>query len=135
MEKTVKKDRPTFAKNVILKRFELSISAIKLAELADIPYPTLRDIEAGASGGRQATKEKIAKALKTTVDELNTPRIHANKDKASSVEQTKATLILELMQLLPALDERELRFIRDYALGGVESDDVLQTIDLKKRLP
>lgn len=73
MKKTGKYEKSTFAKNVIKLRNELGFSAIKFAEKAEIPYPTLRDIESGRTSGSTRNRKLIAKALNTTVDALNTP--------------------------------------------------------------
>lgn len=68
---TSKRVKSTFVKNVISLRAKRGWTAMELAEKADLSYPAIRDIEAGINEGRQATKEKIARALDTTVDALN----------------------------------------------------------------
>lgn len=74
MAKSKENKKNTFAINMVARRVSLGFkSAESFSEFAEIPHPTVRDIEAGISAGSAATKAKIAKALKTTVDELNTP--------------------------------------------------------------
>jgi DNA-binding XRE family transcriptional regulator len=76
LKKTKKttKQKSILARNIIQGRERLGMSAEEFAELAGIPYPTLRDIEADISGGRQSTKEKIAKALGVGVEDLYVSR-------------------------------------------------------------
>lgn len=63
MKKIGKKPKPIFAKNIVSMRKSLGWNAHELAEKAGIPYPTLRDIEAGYNHGREETRAAIAKAL------------------------------------------------------------------------
>lgn len=70
MKKTKKAEKPAFAKNIVLRRKALGWSATVLAEKAEIPYPTLRDIEAGYNAGKEVTKNKIAKALGASISDL-----------------------------------------------------------------
>lgn len=70
MEKPGKNKKPALAKNIIRRRRALAWSALKLSEKAEMPYPTLRDIEAGVSGGRPENLRKIAKALGCKVSDL-----------------------------------------------------------------
>lgn len=73
LKTTKKKPKSVLAKNIIDGRNRLGLSAEKFAELAKIPYPTLRDVEAGMSGGRPATLKKIATALNCEPWELSKP--------------------------------------------------------------
>lgn len=71
MEKPDKKEKPLLAKNIVARRKALGWkNANILAEKAKIPYGTLRDIEAGYSGGQPDTREAIAKALGCSVNDL-----------------------------------------------------------------
>lgn len=63
MKKTRKKEKTVFGRNVSEIRKTLGLSGHALAEKAGIPYPTLRDIEAGYNAGRESTKAAIVKAL------------------------------------------------------------------------
>jgi transcriptional regulator with XRE-family HTH domain len=65
-----KKEKPALAKNIIARREARGWNAETLAEKADVPYPTLRDIEAGISRGRPNTIEAISIALKCKADDL-----------------------------------------------------------------
>lgn len=67
---SIKKEKSTFAKNVVARRKALGWGADDLADNAKIGLQTVREIEAGISGGWQSTKEKIAKALGCTVEDL-----------------------------------------------------------------
>lgn len=49
---TKKNQKSSFAKNIILRRFDMGLSGEKFAEFVGIPYGTIRDIEAGISKGR-----------------------------------------------------------------------------------
>ena len=71
LKKSDKKAKPLFAKNIISRRKALGWNAHELAEEAKIPYPTLRDIEAGYSNGREDTRASIAKALKCSMADLH----------------------------------------------------------------
>ena len=51
-------------------RKSLGWNAHELAEKAGIPYPTLRDIEAGYNHGREETRAAIAAALGCTMADL-----------------------------------------------------------------
>jgi transcriptional regulator with XRE-family HTH domain len=68
--KTTKKVKPPFAQNIQERRRLLGWNAHTLAEKAGIPYPTLRDIEAGYNAGREETKSAIAKALSCSLADL-----------------------------------------------------------------
>lgn len=71
MEKTKKNEQTFLADNIVSLRTALGYrSAESFAEHAGLPYPTLRDIEAGISAGRPATIQKIASALGCTMDDL-----------------------------------------------------------------
>ena len=100
MKKTKKNEKSIFAKNLILQRFDMGMSGEKFAEYLEIPYGTLRDIEAGISGERMSTKHKIAKKLNTTVERLesSTPAQDAGKN----------DLLAALVSILPTLNESQL---------------------------
>jgi transcriptional regulator with XRE-family HTH domain len=70
MARPSKREKPVFAINIVAKRKARGWNAHNLAEKARIPYPTLRDIEAGINAGREETKEAIARALECSVSEL-----------------------------------------------------------------
>lgn len=114
MEKPRKYERSTFAKNVVLKRYDLNISAMKLAEKAKMPYPTLRDIESGRTNGSARNKEKIAKALGATVDELNTPK---SAPATPSPSKERSDTIVSIVADLPALNDNQLRAVRQLISG------------------
>lgn len=65
-----KREKPQWVKNFILKRKSKGWKAKQLAEQARIPYPTLRDIESGKSGGLEINKQAIAKALGWSMAEM-----------------------------------------------------------------
>lgn len=65
-----RKQKPIFARNVVAHRKRLKLSGQALAEKAKIPYPTLRDIEAGYNHGREETRTAIAGALGVTMADL-----------------------------------------------------------------
>jgi transcriptional regulator with XRE-family HTH domain len=65
-----KKEKPPFARNLILRRKALGWNAHVLAEKARIPYPTLRNIEAGYVDGRRDNQEAIAAALGCSMADL-----------------------------------------------------------------
>ncbi len=99
VEKTKKKPKSDLADNIVSRRIALGYrSAEDFAEVAQVPYPTLRDIEAGISKGRIPTIQKIAGALGCTIDDLHS--VPARK--ASSA------LVSEAVQILTTLDEPEL---------------------------
>jgi transcriptional regulator with XRE-family HTH domain len=86
VNKTSKYQKSIFVKNLISGRKKLGMSAEEFAEFADIKYPTLRDIEHGSSPGSARTKEKIAQALGTTVDNLNIPAVApATSERADTI--------------------------------------------------
>lgn len=74
MGKSKENRKSTFAINMVARRIAMGFqNAQDFAAHADMPYPTVRDIEAGISNGSRKTRAKIAASLKCTVDELNTP--------------------------------------------------------------
>lgn len=113
MEKTRKNKSSFLAANIVSRRIALGFrSAEDFAEVAEIPYPTLRDIEAGYSMGRPATIQKIARAMNCTMDELY------KGPKQSALEQSGISAsIREIVDILTAFDEHEvmdlLELIRD----------------------
>lgn len=58
------------AENMVRRRKALKWSAERLSQEADLPYPTVRNIEAGVSFGRPKSLGAIAKALKCKVSDL-----------------------------------------------------------------
>jgi hypothetical protein len=57
--------------NIVSRQKFLGIPSVeRLAELAELPYPTVRDIVAGTSEGGYEKREKIARALQWTVADL-----------------------------------------------------------------
>ena len=130
MVKTKKYQKSTFAINAIEERKKLGMSGIAFAEFAKISHSTLADIEAGMSGGSPTTKRKIAEALKTTVDELNTPRALATS------AGNKADLLTRLYAIAPTLDESKLRSIvlsAERLAHGPASDSALVSDKLKDK--
>lgn len=95
--------KSTFAINLIKGRKTLGMSALEFSEFAGIPYPTLRDLEVGRTSGRTKTLQKIAHALNTTVDALNTPQ-------APAIEG-KLDLIMGVISALKGLDESQLGIV------------------------
>lgn len=91
----------------------MGLSGERFAEFLEIPYGTLRDIEAGASSGRASTKIKIARKLKTTVEELDGP----TKGELSVAADSSQSLLGAIVSLLPALNEPQLRNILSIAEG------------------
>jgi transcriptional regulator with XRE-family HTH domain len=65
-----KKKKTILAENVSRLRKQKGWTAEVLAEKAGIPYPTLRDIEAGISNGRANTVLNIASALGIDANQL-----------------------------------------------------------------
>lgn len=109
MKKTKKNEKTNLAKNLILARFNLGMSGERFAEYLEIPYGTLRDIEAGISGGRMSTKLKIAQKLNTTVDALEGPT--PGEQAARKVAQDRSLKLERLIAVLPSLDETEISAI------------------------
>lgn len=107
LRKTSKYQKSTFALNVIAGRESMGLTAEKFAELADIPYPTLRDLEVGRTQGSLKTKTKIATALNTTVDQLHAPRSHSMITGADN----RSNLLAQLITILPTLNEDQLNNI------------------------
>jgi len=66
------------------RRAALGLTIEQLAEEAEIPYPTLRDIEAGYSEGSPKTKAKLTEFFKCTLSELYRP-IDQTRDKSQLV--------------------------------------------------
>ncbi|MBU1137105.1 helix-turn-helix domain-containing protein [Patescibacteria group bacterium] len=61
----------TIAKNIRNKRKELGLSQDKLSKLADVAYNTIIKVETGENPNPTInTLQKIAKALKVSVDKL-----------------------------------------------------------------
>lgn len=89
-------------------------SAQALAEKADLPYPTLRDIEAGISQGRPETLKKIADVLGVTIADLH-------KDPHSQPESIESKDRNELLGIavagLSTLNDSQLRKI----IGQIEA--------------
>ncbi len=108
------------------------MTGLQFAEFAGIPYSTLADIEAGMSGGRPSTKEKIAKALGTTVDTLNTP----TPSEQAKETQNKAHLLTRLYSIAPALDESKLGglvLLAERLAHGAAPDSALVSDKLKNK--
>lgn len=68
--KTQGKVRSVLATNIRMRRKQKKWSAQKLAEIAEIPYPTLRDVELDYHQPRKETVAAIAKALECEVEDL-----------------------------------------------------------------
>lgn len=134
MKKTGKREKPIFAKNVIARRKSLKWSGHKLAEMADIPYPTLRDIEAGINAGRDETKRAIAKALGTNLSALYSEAIPTQigllEQRLIPGEQTEAFLdAAQVLQNFAQASELR-RLIALYILS-----DKSEYLDLLRALP
>ena len=70
----MKKGKKTdLAIGIITRRKALNLSAMKLAEKVGIPYPTLREIEAGNSQGNPKTKEKLCLFFGCSLADLYRP--------------------------------------------------------------
>lgn len=98
MKRTGKTAKPIFAKNIISARKALGWSANKLAERARIPYPTLRDIEAGYNHGREETRKAIADALGQTMAAL-----YIDAPAEAGLEIPKVTEAAELLSKFASL--------------------------------
>jgi transcriptional regulator with XRE-family HTH domain len=99
-----KNGKPTFIKNAISARKALGLNVYEFADLAQIAHSTMLKIEAGISLGSQSTKEKIAKALNTTVDKLNTPQDFISSPRGNSRSET----ITSIVTALPSLKDADL---------------------------
>lgn len=99
MNKTNKKTKSVVAENLIHSRIKLGLTAEKFAEYLGIPYPTLRDIEAGLSNGSPATLKIIAEKLKTTPDALRIPHELHKKIHEPSPDAALAVLNRHIMLL------------------------------------
>lgn len=127
VDMTKLKQKPLFALNLISRRKSKGWNAERLAEEAGIAYPTLRDIEAGISGGRPKTKEAIASALDCTVDDLNQKQssqpsntmsdlmmIIQRQDREidklkSKLQETESIEVpIEMLKLIDQADDKEL---------------------------
>ncbi len=135
MEKSGKSKKSTFAKNLILRRMALGMSAEEFAEHAEMPYPTIRDIEAGASGGNPATRAKIAAKLNCSVDDLNTPGGPPNEPLpwAEQVEQVLQRTLARYEERLRsdrdlAFLDREVTFLRDQNRALIQSNALLSKL-------
>lgn len=144
LEKTKKKPKTQLAKNIIEGRKKLKMSAMKFAEFASVPYPTIRDIEAGLSRGNAITRALIGKAFDIDDYLLEKPDLWKSETiptydegvKRSheewQAEQTKSKpeLILTIQSRLTALNEKQLRsvlgFIDDLGdiAGSSSSSDI-----------
>jgi DNA-binding XRE family transcriptional regulator len=66
-----KTEKPLFAKNVIQRRKQMGFkTALVFSEAINIPYPTIRNIEAGLSEGNPRTKQALAKFFGCTVADI-----------------------------------------------------------------
>ena len=98
--------KPPLARNIVLRRKALGWkSAIEFAEALGMPYPTLRDIETGASGGRKENIEKIAKKLNCTVSDLYS--------ESKSSARSEDSLVARIIELLPSASEEKLKAVLD----------------------
>lgn len=105
MKKTSKFKKSTFVINAINARNQLGMSAEEFAKYAKISHNTWKNIEWGKSGGHKIIKEKVAKALGKTIDELNTPQIGIVAGKITD----NSDLISRIVDILPTLNEHKLR--------------------------
>lgn len=109
MKKAKETNKSLFVKNLIARRAELGWSAEKLAEEAGIPYPTLRDIEAGISGGRHETKAALALAVNSTIDELSSlPTVAPLPEWADDISKELQSLHAKLDKFQLNAEEAEL---------------------------
>lgn len=132
------------------------LSALALAEKAGIPYPTLRDIEAGYSGGHIETRKAIANALGCSMADLyKEPDPDSfSKDENKIIEEigqkiadvvmgkAKPELKLEpeiarIVELISTFDKNQMTKLR-YALDTIANPSyvtkaVTDTHNLKKR--
>lgn len=118
METTKKRPRekPVFARNVVSLRKAKGWSQHRLAEESGVAHPTIRDIEAGISGGWPKTRMAIAKALGVAESVLHM------ENPTAPVTETKDQLVGQLIRLLPALDERQLRAILNMVEAAADRD-------------
>lgn len=87
-----------------------------MAEKADLPYPTVRDIEAGISNGREETKAALAKALGASISDL-----HITEDETAVPDFTAAISLLskfqglepDLQKVVLALVHKDISYVSD----------------------
>lgn len=134
LKKTTKGEKPLLSKNIVRARKALGMTAMDLAEKAGIPYPTLRDIEAGYNHGLLETHEKIAAALSLSVADLYRDEQSEAQSMSSLVklaesgklpdqlvEEIRRTKALEsLLAILPRLTPNELEVISDKASAFID---------------
>lgn len=99
MGRRPKKEKPLLARNIVARRRALGWTGMDLAKEAKLPYPTVRDIEAGDSGGWLITRQKIAKALGCTESELH-------HDPVDSQQEDAVDTIRELIKQSDAKKDR-----------------------------
>ncbi|MGZ3744426.1 MAG: helix-turn-helix domain-containing protein [Pseudobdellovibrionaceae bacterium] len=93
------------AKNIISGRKKLGLDAIKFAERAKVPYPTMRDIEADISGGSKKTKAKIATALGINIWELELPPKEPLEPAPAETEPPESLILKELKEIKAKVNE------------------------------
>lgn len=113
LAKTKKKEKPIWAENIVARRKMLGYKgALAFAEAVKVPYPTLRDIEAGTSEGAFETRVKIAAALKWELWQLYAPM---STEATTTIKppklaaQGRDALFGAIVASLAALNESELR--------------------------
>lgn len=123
MGNTKKRAKPPFAKNIVARRKALKWNAHKLAEMAGIPYPTLRDIEAGINYGREETREAIARALGATMADL-----YEDKSTKGTPDFTDAVAFLSKFQSLSPVRQRFVLALVYNDESYISDDSVLDPI-------
>jgi transcriptional regulator with XRE-family HTH domain len=122
MKTTGKKPKPVWSQNIALRRGKFGWKAHELAERARIPYPTLRDIEAGYSEGRLEHRIAIATTLGCSIADLYIDPAKQTKDVSFA-----ADFLAKLSDLPPEARQFVFAFVyRDSTLLDQMPDDLFQ---------
>lgn len=109
VDMTNKSVNKNIALNIVRLRKQKGFHKAELfAEKAKIPYPTLRDIEAGYSGGHFTTRQKIADALGITEAELFMDPPELNQESLHPDDHKKQKVIDLSNEELKALIKEEI---------------------------
>jgi len=119
-----------FAQNLKKLRKQLQLNQEQFSELVDVPHSTIRDIEAGISGGQIATLEKISEALSRDPADLLRPET-TSSPQATSVAPESRISSEEFNLMISRLEEYgKHQEDRRRLLGEVENQK--ETIRLQK---
>lgn len=99
-------------------------SVEKLAELAELPYATVRDIAGGVSEGGFENREKIAHALECTVADLYSGSLDSKGSTSIPDVQDALSLLSKFASLPPDLKKIALTVIHQDTsyLKGIPAD-------------